>query len=287
MPWRASLPATAPADALAKTHDRVAMDAGKALSRRRSHPFNPKDELRERTFPRTENTCHLLPYRRPEHPRHGFNLYHALDALKQPHLKWLNLFALGSRILNRNQETLVKVRYCTALKPAQHAVEKNRRHRECITALKWFNVKVHEGHFISDDVDCRQCGHVWQSPKEKETDVNIALLLFDDAYQDEFDVAYLLTADSDQGATARMLKKRLPKKRLVSVVPPGMEASKAIMTHADQRYKLNADLIEECLLPGVEHDPRRNGAVAFQRPAEYAPPAGWVPPNKRPKKKVS
>jgi hypothetical protein len=217
----------------------------------------------------------------------GFNLYHALDALNQPHLKWLNLFALGSRILNRNQETLVKVRYCTALKPGLKAVEKNKRHREYITALKWFNVKVHEGHFISDNVDCSKCGHVWESPKEKETDVNIALLLFDDAYQDAFDVAYLLTADSDQGATARMLKKRFPKKRLVSVVPPGMEASKSIMTYADHRYKLNEDIIEQCLLPGVEYDPARRGAIAFQRPAEYAPPAGWVPPDQRPKKKVS
>jgi len=214
----------------------------------------------------------------------GFNLYHALHALNQPHLKWLNLFALGSRILNRNQETLVKVRYCTALKPG--ASDKNKRHREYITALKWFNVKVHEGHFISDDVDCRKCGHVWEKPQEKETDVNIALLLFDDAHQDVFDVAYLLTADSDQGATARMLKKRFPKKRLVSVVPPGMEASKAIMTYADHRYKLNENIIEECLLPGVEYDPARNGAVAFRRPSEYAPPSGWVAPAERPRKKA-
>jgi hypothetical protein len=66
-----------------------------------------------------------------------------------------------------------------------------------------------------------------------------------------------------------------------------MEASKAIMTHADHRYKINLEIIEECLLPGVILDPGRNGAVAFQRPAEYAPPAGWVAPDKRPKKKVS
>ncbi|WFU26299.1 NYN domain-containing protein [Bradyrhizobium sp. CB1717] len=212
----------------------------------------------------------------------GFNLYHAIDALKQPHLKWLNLFSLGSRILNRNKEQLVKVRYCTALKPGDS--EKNKRHREYITALKWFNVKVQEGHFIEDEIDCRRCGHTWDAPKEKETDVNVALLLFDDAYQDVFDVAYLLTADSDQGATARMLKRRFPEKRLISVVPPGMDASKAIMTYADGRYTLNADLIEECLLPGMEIDTSRGGQVAFQRPKEYEPPAGWVAPALRPKK---
>jgi hypothetical protein len=65
-----------------------------------------------------------------------------------------------------------------------------------------------------------------------------------------------------------------------------MEASKSIMTYADQRYKLSEDIIEQCLLPAVEYDQRRKGAIAFQRPPEYAPPVGWVPPDQRPKKKV-
>lgn len=212
----------------------------------------------------------------------GFNLYHAIDELGQSHLKWLDLAALGARILNRKKERLVRVRYCTALKPEQS--EKNRRHDEYITALKWFNAKVRKGHFINDTVDCRGCGRVWDRPQEKETDVNVALFLFDDAYQNEFDTAYLLTADSDQGATARMLKKRFPEKKLVSVVPPGKEASKSIMSYADERLKLTPEILEECLLPGVMFDPARNGAIAFKRPTQYDPPAGWVAPKDRPRK---
>jgi hypothetical protein len=179
---------------------------------------------------------------------------------------------------------MIKVRYFTALKPGANMVDKNKRHREYITALKYFNVKVDEGHFINDQVDCRGCGRVWDKPSEKETDVNIALRLYDDAYQDIFDVAYLLTADSDQGATARMLKYRFPNLTLISVVPPGMEASKAIMTYADGRLKLPLEYIEDCLLPGMMMEgPADKQKLIFRRPAEYDPPAGWVPPKSRPK----
>ena len=213
----------------------------------------------------------------------GFNLYHAIDALNQPHLKWLDLAALGNRVLNRRTQRLVKVHYFTALKPG--AFEKNKRHREYITALKYFNVAVHEGHFIKDAVDCRKCGHVWDKPQEKETDVSIALHLVDDAYQDVFDVAYLLTANSDQGATARMMKRRFPTKALVSLVPPGMEASKAILSHTSLKQKITIEFLEDCLLPAFTMmGPKENQSVAFRRPSNYDPPKGWLPPVERRKK---
>jgi uncharacterized LabA/DUF88 family protein len=210
----------------------------------------------------------------------GFNLYHAIDALGQPHLKWLNLADLGNRIIPRSHERLVKVRWFTALKPGDR--DKNRRHAEYITALKFYNVAVHKGHFITDIVDCRKCSHSWEKPQEKETDVSIALHLLDDAYQDIFDVVYLLSADSDQGATARIMKHRFPTKRLTTVVPPRMEPSKAILTHTPHKLKLPIEYLEDCLLPAYAlRGPKDNQSIAFRRPAEYDPPAGWVPPGKR------
>jgi hypothetical protein len=38
----------------------------------------------------------------------GFNLYHAIDDLQKPHLKWVDLEALAQSIC-RGDETLVKV----------------------------------------------------------------------------------------------------------------------------------------------------------------------------------
>jgi len=35
----------------------------------------------------------------------GFNLYHAIDELAQPHLKWLNLWALSSHLLREASQS--------------------------------------------------------------------------------------------------------------------------------------------------------------------------------------
>jgi hypothetical protein len=166
--------------------------------------------------------------------------------------------------------------------------QKNRRHREYITALKHYNISVHQGHFIFDIVDCRACRHTWEKPQEKETDVGIGLHVLDDAYQDVFDVAYLLTADSDQGATARMMKRRFPAKRLVSVVPPGMEASKAILSHTSHKLKITVEYLEDCLLPPYAlSGPEGRQVVVFRRPPAYEPPPGWLPPRLRRKESAS
>jgi hypothetical protein len=78
----------------------------------------------------------------------------------------------------------------------------------------------------------------------------LALAVLDDAYRDVFDVAYIITADSDQAATARLFKRRFPRKQFVSIVPPGMEASKAIRLHV-ATVKLPKVALEESLLPAA------------------------------------
>src|SRR6185437_10637638 len=46
--------------------DNIRFD-GRIFQSRQSHPFNPKDELREQSFPRPTDPNHCLPHRRPEH----------------------------------------------------------------------------------------------------------------------------------------------------------------------------------------------------------------------------
>jgi hypothetical protein len=61
----------------------------------------------------------------------GFNLYHAVDDLQKPHLKWLDLRALAASLC-RKDEQLVKVAYFSAYAtwlPASYA-----RHREYVAA---------------------------------------------------------------------------------------------------------------------------------------------------------
>ena len=61
----------------------------------------------------------------------GFNLYHAIDDLGKPHLKWLDLRALAESLL-RADEQVKLVRYFSAYAtwmPARYA-----RHREYVAA---------------------------------------------------------------------------------------------------------------------------------------------------------
>ena len=82
-----------------------------------------------------------------------------------------------ARLTNGFSKTLTNHAAAVLVRDPLHA-----RHREYITALKFNGVDVHDGHFITDTVDCHECGHHWDKPQEKETDVNIAVHLLDDAY---------------------------------------------------------------------------------------------------------
>lgn len=62
----------------------------------------------------------------------GFNLYHAIDDLGRPHLKWVDLRALVASFLRAGQE-LTAVNYYSAY--ATWMPDEFRRHRQYISAL--------------------------------------------------------------------------------------------------------------------------------------------------------
>jgi hypothetical protein len=206
----------------------------------------------------------------------GFNVYHALDDLNQPHLKWLNWHALAARLIPSLSEELVKVTVCTAIKPPQ-ASEKAARHRVYLRALASAGVVCLKGEFAEEHRDCRECGAHWEAPVEKQGDVNLAISIIDDAHRDVFDHCYLVTADSDQAATARMLKRSWPDKKLTTVMITGRTHSKALIDIADAKMTIGESALEWSVFPRVIE-----GAEAILRPAAYDPPAGWVHPRDRP-----
>ncbi len=59
------------------------------------------------------------------------------------------------------------------------------------------DIEIDFGHFLSKPVTCRSCGSTWQKNEEKKTDVNIAVRLLEVAYDDRFDVAVVISGDSD------------------------------------------------------------------------------------------
>lgn len=197
----------------------------------------------------------------------GFNAYHALDRLRKPHLKWLNWWALSTLVIPSKSEELTKVVICTASRSDD--LQKQLRHRRYVAALEAAGVVCLKGHFADDPRSCLSCGNEWSAPVEKQGDVNLAISVIDDAHQDVFDHCYLVTADGDQAATARMMGARFKDKKVTSVILPGQHHNKVILSHGARPMTLNVGQLERSLFPKLI-----TGAQAILRPAEYDPPGG-------------
>ena len=209
----------------------------------------------------------------------GFNLYHAVADLGEPFLKWCNLWRLAETLIPSQSEELVKVTFCTAFYPGSE--RKRWRHGEYNKALENSGVTIISGHYVHEPKDCRECGAEWQKPTEKETDINVALSLYADAKNDVYDKAYLVTADSDQAATAKFFRSSFPEKALATVAPTGRNFSVHITPYANGgRISLNREHLERAVMPQIV---MADGRPAARRPHEYAPPQWWVHPDQRPR----
>ena len=202
----------------------------------------------------------------------GFNLYHAVDAYRRPYLKWLNLKTLG-KVLALKSEVVKRVVWCSAFRPASRS--KLKRHEAYREALIAQGVICRMGHFVQAVDGCNACGHKWHLSIEKQGDVNLALSIAADAEDNLFDVCYLVTADGDHAATARYLKERFPKKKLVLVSPPGRQHNRHILAYADAAVIINKDHLEAALLPQMLKHKKRllERAALIERPEAYDPPA--------------
>lgn len=200
----------------------------------------------------------------------GFNLYHAIHALGEPWLKWLNLWRLGERIAQREGAVLVRAVFCTAVPKYTNDGSRD-RHQLYNAALRAVGVDVITGH------------HVWEPDKnkysEKQSDINVALSLICDAEDARIDVAILVSADSDQAATARVFKERHPDKRLILAAPPGKPIPTNAANHCHDTFVLAKMQIDESVFP--ELVPGKTSLI--RRPARYDPPEWWVHPDERPR----
>lgn len=122
----------------------------------------------------------------------GFNLYHAIDSLKNERLKWLNLRALAQTML-RPSEYLTHVVYFTAY--MNWEPEKHKRHRLYIDALKSVEVECIASNFNKTTKFCKGSQGYCNFKEEKKTDVGIATRILSDCFSGDVDRVILLTAD--------------------------------------------------------------------------------------------
>ena len=149
----------------------------------------------------------------------GFNLYHGLMQARLGSSRWLDLSAM-SRLLQGENRQLELVRYFTAR--VRDRPRDAERQSVYIDALRSRGgVEIDFGFFLrKNDIECSRCQNSWPDYEEKKTDVNIAVRLLNDALDDRFDVALIVSGDSDLVPAVESVRTRYPDKRLIVAFPP-------------------------------------------------------------------
>jgi len=147
----------------------------------------------------------------------GFNLYFGMLEAGLLNCKWLNIQLLISNLLQPNQE-LQEIKYFTSR--VSNNPDKQKRQTTYIEALESTGIKILYGHYQRDKIECKQCGNIWPKYNEKMTDVNIATQILIDAYQDKFDMAMLISGDSDLVPPIKAVHENFKYKRVFVAFPP-------------------------------------------------------------------
>ncbi len=147
----------------------------------------------------------------------GFNLYFGMREAGFDNCRWLNVNKLVSGLLKPHQE-LCGIKYFTSR--VSNNPDKQKRQSTYIDALESTGTKIIYGNYQDGSTECKRCGHVWRTAKEKMTDVNIATAIIVDAYKDEYDMAMLISGDSDLTPPIREVHNLFKNKRVFIAFPP-------------------------------------------------------------------
>ncbi len=147
----------------------------------------------------------------------GFNLYFGMMEAGYDKSRWLNVAQLAQNLLKPTQE-IVAVKYFTSR--VSNNPNKQKRQTIYLEALETQGVEIIYGHYQSNSIECNRCGHIWMDQKEKMTDVNIATHLIVDAYQDRYDMAMLISGDSDLVPPIKAVHSLFKQKRVFVSFPP-------------------------------------------------------------------
>lgn len=205
----------------------------------------------------------------------GFNLFHAIDDISRAsrgelnYYKWLNLSKLMAVFTDPKVHKIEQIKYFSAYptwKPKQHE-----KHLIYVKALQSTGVNPILGQFKEKDIYCPECGLTHKGHEEKESDVNIAVHLISDAYEDRFDHAFIVSRDSDLVGPIKYIRAKFPNKRIKVIAPPLRRHSKELWALANSQASISKLHLEKCLFDEIVLDAA--GTKVCTRPASYAPKA--------------
>lgn len=196
----------------------------------------------------------------------GFNLYYG--ALKNTPHKWLNLEAFFPRLFPKND--IQAIRYFTArVKPNPGNPDGHLSQQLYLRALATLpSVQIVEGYYLQKTsrlplANPPATGNRFAEviiSEEKGSDVNIAAHLLLDAFRDRFDVAIIVSGDSDLATPITMVRQEFSKP--VGVLQPYFpmpgrsprRASKLQQVASFFRSEVRAGPLRDSQFPDAMHD---------------------------------
>ena len=190
----------------------------------------------------------------------GFNFYYG--AVKNTPYKWLDFKKLLQLLLDP-KHNIISIKYFTAMVSGKIDPNQPIRQNTYIRALKKYipEIKIFLGHFLSHDVyrpiahqiDDRLFGKSIRFVKiikteEKGSDVNLAVHLLNDAWEDLYECAIVISNDIDLAEALKFVKQK-NKKRIGLLTPWRYNPSKKLLNHADFNKIIRKGPLSQAQLP--------------------------------------
>ena len=191
----------------------------------------------------------------------GFNLYYRMLKAR-PDWKWLNPKLLAEQVLNPGH-VITRVNYYTARLSSE--------------------IAVHEGNFMTSEpwmplaspARAKPDGYQWNVPaphvvkvvkyEEKGSDVNLGAHLVRDAFTNSFDVAVVLTNDSDLVEPIRIATREAGKR--IGLLVPVRYPTQSLIAAASFHLHIRAGHLARAQFAAQLHAP--DGSI-------IARPASWI-----------
>lgn len=195
----------------------------------------------------------------------GLNLYYG--KLKYSPNKWLNVRCLCETIFPGNN--ICSIKYFTArVRGTPRDPDQPIRQAVYFRALRTISdLTLIYGHFLTNPKTMPLTGSnptKWvkvDKTEEKGSDVNLATHLLVDAFNNEYDIALLISNDSDLAEPLRVIKEDFHK--TILLLSPFKTYSKKLAQHSDFKKRIPAHILKRCQFPeklidvgGEFHKPR-------------------------------
>jgi uncharacterized LabA/DUF88 family protein len=196
----------------------------------------------------------------------GFNLYYG--QLKGKSGKWLDLVQLVQNYLQPSNQ-IVSLKYLTALvQPRPSQPNQHVRQQTYIRAIETNPlVEVIYGKYLSHQVYMPRCDGNGKEcvikTEEKMTDVNIAVHILNDAFQNSFDLAVLISNDSDLSEPLRMVRSM---GKMVGILNPHKNPSRQLSKYATFQKTIRHSAILASQMPNPITDSNGN---SIHKPKEW------------------